>query len=153
MPIFSIMHNKVTDGEIYVPLDDMSISDRLLANSIVDSENNFNDDIASVPSEKIANAISKLISVCAKKERNIKEELVDICHKTIDGLFNLHEEAVKLDLELVDMIDQTHTFHIKKGDGEERQYGSYSEIEDEKEEITNDLDALCRKFEEYYEKA
>lgn len=72
----------------------------------------FSDDVSQVTGERVANKIEKLISICQKKEKPIKEQLEKLCFDTLLELFDIPEDSFEFECHLVDKIDDDKDFRV-----------------------------------------
>ena len=72
----------------------------------------FSDDVSQVTGERVANKIEKLISICQKKEKPIKEQLEKLCFDTLLDLFDIPEDSFDFECHLVDKIDDDKDFRV-----------------------------------------
>ena len=84
---------------------------KLLCDRVRELESCFSDNIQDVNDERISKKLSRLLSVCKRKESPLKEQLEKLCYNTIVSLFELPDDGIDYEYELVDTID--HNFHIK----------------------------------------
>ena len=82
--------------------------------------------------------------LCELEEFDGVKTLIGNTTKTIDKLLNSGNPLPDKCILIYKYVAKAEYFFT---------YDDMYLSEDEKEEITNDLDTLCRKFEEYYEKA
>ena len=84
---------------------------KLLCDRVCELESCFSDNIQDVNDERISKKLSRLLSVCKRKESPLKEQLEKLCYNTIVSLFELPDDGIDYEYELVYTID--HNFHIK----------------------------------------
>jgi len=118
-------------SDIYTPLSDEKIASSLLINGYKDVTSSFEDDIINAPIEKVSLKVSKLSNNIIEKERPIRQQLEQICYNTLVELFNIPEGLLQIELELVDSIDPSRSFHITIDTDEDKEYDSFDDIESE----------------------
>lgn len=134
-PISSIMLNGMRDKSVYAPLMDDIFAEKLLSDGYTLSKEAFKDDISSIPTDKVINEFNKLVSICTKKEQAIRPQLEQLCYNLVVEAFNIPEETIKMDIELVEQVNPSHIFHITAGTEENREYDSVESINNEEKEI------------------
>ena len=97
---------------------------------------NFSDDITSFPIDKIYSKLSKLVTKCIKREEPIREMLEKICCNTVVKIFNIPEDELKLECELLPAISPTKSYHVQPDTDEEYEYDTVNDI-DEYDKDTN----------------
>ena len=95
----------------------------------------FSDDITSFQIQRVFNKLNKLISIAHKKEKPIAEKLAEICTRKVAEMFNIPEDALVIESNLVEEIPGTLQFHIKPDTDEELEYDSVESIENENSDI------------------
>ena len=123
------------DSDVFVPFGDQKFADRLMRDGYIASLSDFRDDMTKIPNDTAVNELSRLISICTRKERNIRSELEKLCYNTVVGLFNIPEETIDFEIDLVDQIDPAMQFHIKPDTDEETEYDSVEQIDSEESEV------------------
>ena len=119
----------------YIPLSDENIARKLLQKGIKQSTEDFKDDITAIPSEKLFNRITKLMNECVDKERHIRPQLEQACYNTLVYLFDIPQDTVEIELELVDQIDPSHKFHFSPDSTvNDDEYESVSKMDDEQKD-------------------
>lgn len=94
----------------------------------------FSDNIDSFPKDKVFNKLSKLIAKCKKLEEPIRDNLAKICENTAVELFQIPENALKINCEIGD-IPAGEVFHIKPDTDEEYEYEDLNDIENSDSEV------------------
>jgi hypothetical protein len=135
LPILETLTNSVSADEAYVPFKDTAFAEKLIKDGYKTSVSDFKDDITQIPNEKVINELSKLSTILIRKEIPIKSELEKLCYNTVVDLFNIPQETVDFELEIVEQIDPSHEFHITPNTDEERQYDSVEQIDNESSEV------------------
>ena len=99
------------------------------------AKNCFNDNIEDYTIEDVKNKLSKLVSICQKKESKLINELEKLCFETVHELFNIPESNIELECSLVSEINnRTDNFDVTPTNGR-------SDIEyDDIESMTNETE-------------
>ena len=91
----------------------------------------FSDDIMEYDERKIQNELSRLMALCQKKERPIRDNLEKICYNTLLENFDIPNDVVKLQCSLCDVISGAVTpVSCIIGD---REYDSVEQINNEEQ--------------------
>lgn len=117
--------------DTYIPLNDINFSKKLLAKQYNKVKSEFSDDITQVPLKKVMNRFSKLLTLCEKKETNIRPQLEKLCYNTVVTLFNIPDDEIYFKIELVDNIDAGTEFHFTPNTDEGYEYENIDEINSE----------------------
>jgi len=79
--------------------------------------------------EQAVSALSKLVSDAMKKEEPVKEALLTVCKKFVYGLFDIPQDTMKLELELVQNIDMSDIRDLPEPD-EEYSFENVAEMDE-----------------------
>lgn len=88
----------------------------------------FSDDISAYDNKKIVSELSRLIVKCRKKEEGIREQLEKICINSLLELFDVPEDGVNIDAEIVPEISNRTQFHITPDTDENFEYEDVESI-------------------------
>lgn len=126
----------VSDGSVYVPMGNTAFANRLLAIGYNESKDDFNDDIENIPIDKVTNEFNKLLNICIKKEQNIRPQLEQLCYNTVVSIFNIPEDTIDMELNLVNQVEPTRIFHIAPDVDEDYEYDSVEVMDSEEGEVS-----------------
>ena len=125
----------LNDNDTFIPLNDTNLSKKLLSKGYKAIKDSFSDNIEQVPLSKAIAHFNKLMTLCNKKEKNIKPQLEKLCYNTLVQIFNIPEDEIVLSCEIVDFIDDGMEFHISPDTDEEYEYESIKEMNLEDTEV------------------
>lgn len=135
-PLSNNIVRGVSDGSVYVPMGNTAFANRLLAIGYNESKDDFNDDIENIPIDRVTNEFNKLLNICIKKEQNIRPQLEQLCYNTVVSIFNIPEDTIDIELNLVNQVEPTHIFHIAPDVDEDYEYDSVEVMDSEEGEVS-----------------
>ena len=91
----------------------------------------FSDDIASYDNKEVMTKLNKLYAQCLRKEENLRDQLEKICMNSVIELFDIPQDGVEFECELVPEISSRTEFHIEPDTDENFEYENYAAIEAE----------------------
>ena len=97
-----------------------------------DAVSTFNDDITAVSPDEICSRLSKISTICIRKQKEIKNQLESICAEIVRPLSE--SLGVSVDMHIVDEIGPDVSFHVQPTDGT-YEYGEYADIASEDKEV------------------
>lgn len=81
-----------------------------------------NSEYKNLSNDELLTELSKLISLCKKKEEPIKENLIQICKNIVDNMFDIPDDVIELNCEIVGKIKPNHAFRILPEDSDIRDF-------------------------------
>ena len=95
----------------------------------------FSDDISEYSDKQILSELSRLIVKCRKKEEGIREQLQKICINSLLDLFDVPEDGINIDAEIVPEISSRTQFHITPDTDENFEYEDVESIKNGDSEV------------------
>lgn len=81
--------------------------DNFITNLVQHTFDELCDKIDDIDYPTLKNELSKLLSKCLKIERNNRQALEKLCADAINEMFNIPQDSIELDINLVDNIDNS----------------------------------------------
>lgn len=98
---------------------DKTVIESAVAERTMELRSMFKDDISKVSVEAIERKLNKLLDVCTKKEKAIKEQLEQLCYNTIVQLFNIPKDGITFQCNIIDSINQLPHKNVLSNNGDE----------------------------------
>lgn len=112
-----------------------NVLDRMAKRRVSEIADFFIDDISSFDKDKVYSKLSRLISVCSKKEEPIRNDLEKICSNAVVEMFGIPADSLKINCELVGDIPPGEQFNIKPDTDENFEYDSIEAMNSSDAEI------------------
>lgn len=99
------------------------------------SISNFKDDISNIPNKQIINEYLKVISSIKKIETPIINQLEKLCYNILIECFNIPNDEIHFNIELVNEIERGKEFHVTPDTNESYEYDNIDSINEEDKEV------------------
>lgn len=78
--------------------------------------------LGKIDDSQLTTKLSELLTICKKKERPIRENLLKLCENYMASIFDIPVETIEFQCELVDEIKPKHMFRLLPEDSDSRKF-------------------------------